>query len=66
MRKSSIHKIYKTILKIMIAVGVILIYGTTSSLEIDAITFGEMFRYWIASIVMIGVSIKLLRRCENV
>lgn len=66
MRKNSLHKIYKTILKIMIAIGVILIYGTTSSLDIDAITFAELFRYWIIGLVMIGASWKLLRGCKSV
>lgn len=63
--RNRIHNIKKFILKALITIGVILIVGTMGSVEIYTMSFGEMFRYWIVSIVMIGVSYLLLRRCEN-
>ena len=44
--------LHKVSIMSMIAGGVLL-YGTGGSLDIDAITFGELFKYWAVGITML-------------
>lgn len=48
-----LRKVLHKISVISMIAGGVLIYGTMGSLEIDAITFGEMFKYWAVGFAML-------------
>lgn len=48
-----LRKVLHKVSIISMIAGGVLLYGTASSLDIDAITFGEMFKYWMVGFAML-------------
>lgn len=48
-----LRKVLHKVSVISMITGGVLIYGTMGSLEIDMMTLGEMFKYWIVGFAML-------------